>query len=505
VSTVTARVDSRIHLPLAGIPQEALDLMKSALTFPNEEREAAKREQRWGWQEMASTIDLWSQDDEHLYMPRGFGHSVVTGLREYGVETVFDDRRSAPEMSPETLEALVHRRPLWDHQKRAMDDLVKAQQGVLESPTGSGKTVTMLAIAALTRMRCLVVVDRVPLLDQWAQRAHDDLGFRDIGIIGDSQWVEGDLTIALRQSLWSRLHELDVTRFWQRYGMGVVDEVHHLTAETLLAIVSRQTSRLLFGPSATPARSKVKLAIVKSMIGHVEHKTPRDELYRKGILVRPKVVQVPTGFEYPYHPAVRAPGGWQECPLPNCRRDGPHSHRSNYPQMVSKLVKDRERAVTVASKLFQHRQRYQLVITRQVQHIAIMAEAMRDVLSREVDEEGWPDLFELTAKTDSYGREAINEAALADRPRPFVIMSTLAEEALDIPVLDRIHMPFPVRADYLIVQQVGRGERSHPLKRDVLVLDYCDWNVSVTASQAQSRARVYRKAGYEIDRLPVAV
>jgi superfamily II DNA or RNA helicase len=79
-----------------------------------------------------------------------------------------------------------------------------------------------------------------------------------------------------------------------------------------------------------------------------------------------------------------------------------------------------------------------------------------------------------------------------------VILATVADEGVDIPRLDRLHLTWPQRQELALVQQLGRVLRTHPDKREVVVYDYVD-DEGMLVSQATARMRVYRKFGYPVE------
>jgi superfamily II DNA or RNA helicase len=79
-----------------------------------------------------------------------------------------------------------------------------------------------------------------------------------------------------------------------------------------------------------------------------------------------------------------------------------------------------------------------------------------------------------------------------------VILATVADEGVDIPRLDRLHLTWPQRQELGLVQQLGRVLRTHPDKREVVVYDYVD-DEGMLVSQATARVRVYRKSGYPVE------
>lgn len=75
----------------------------------------------------------------------------------------------------------------------------------------------------------------------------------------------------------------------------------------------------------------------------------------------------------------------------------------------------------------------------------------------------------------------------------------MADEGLDIPRLDRVHLTYPSRAEGKIEQQVGRIQRAFPGKKRAVVHDYVD-NVSLLRNQALNRRKVYKQIGLEVTR-----
>ncbi|MFB6119027.1 DEAD/DEAH box helicase family protein [Halosegnis sp.] len=128
---------------------------------------------------------------------------------------------------------------LRDYQQAALDAWETADyQGVLELPTGSGKTVIALAAIATLETPTLVVVPTVDLLEQWRGELtrEFDLPVGQMG--GGTQQVE-PLTVATYDSAYLRADELG-----DQFGFVVFDEVHHLGGEGY-----RDIARLLAAPA----------------------------------------------------------------------------------------------------------------------------------------------------------------------------------------------------------------------------------------------------------------
>jgi len=71
-------------------------------------------------------------------------------------------------------------------------------------------------------------------------------------------------------------------------------------------------------------------------------------------------------------------------------------------------------------------------------------------------------------------------------------------EGFDDPRLDTLFMTMPVSFKGKIVQYAGRLHRDYHGKRNVLIYDYVDQNVSVLNRMYQRRLKTYKAMGYDV-------
>jgi superfamily II DNA or RNA helicase len=520
------------------LPAGAFELIKTALLVWNEDRQKKLDEKIWGAWNEPEWIPLYREEHRRdgsrvLLMPRGFASQLNYGLVQFGYEVEWTDMRSTADAEPGYYVPFV----LRDYQIDAAIKLLQAEQGVYESPAGSGKTTTILGALAWADQRAIVIVDRANLLEQWRARAARFLGLsldlsdpRSVGKIGEDVWQERDLTIALRQSLWSRLWEVQATGMFKRYGAVVVDEVHHAAADTLREIVSEAQTRLLWGVSATPVKTETKGKIVYSTIGPIVARTSREELYERDVLVKPSVELIFTGHDdvfWATHDATRAKVDGQmvwRCDVPDCRKAGSkHGHRNNYSSVKKHLVESEERAAIIAERVVSERGHVHLVASSELKHLDVLraateaagwdgpifmlrgeenAEGLSQDIATAIEEGGFWETYETKEENPATGR-AVKVTKLRrtshDMPhgREAVIFSTVAGEGLDIPPIDRVHVSFPMRQESAVIQLIGRGERTAPGKADSVIIDYRD-RCSVFAEQGLERERVFRYLGLTI-------
>lgn len=524
---VPATISSEILIRVEDLPQDQIDLLKAAVTFKNEEREKADRLQIFGRWDIPETIALWREErrrggDHVLCLPRGFAAQLIGGLASSGHEVQWDDRRSSVRSSPGYFKPFL----LRDYQWPFVADLIRAEQGIGHAPTASGKSVAALAMMAIVQQRSIVIVDKAALLDQWRERAAQFLGLSmnledddSVGMIGQDVWVERDLTICLRQTLSSRKWQTDALEWGSTWGLCIADEVHHLgSAETLIDVVRALPCRYMIGLSATPARTETQGMIIGSLIGPLVAMIDNQSLVDEGIVIEPVVRVVETGFEMDFWPTHDSHSDG-ECEKPGCKKTNQHSHKDNWEACLKALISDDHRNAMIAEEIVSDRGHVHLVFARRKAHL----EAIRTAL----DEAGWDGpVYDLTGKQNADGESQEISRAIAsggfweldaerkkktkkvvfrrvrDSPtgaREAVVLSTVADEGLDIPPIDRIHVVYPLRQRVPTIQLVGRGTRSADGKHDCVVVDYKDSGCSVLADQHAERMRTYRSQGLALE------
>lgn len=149
-------------------------------------------------------------------------------------------------------------------------------RGVVVLPTGAGKTVVALAIAARLGFRTLVVVPTIDLLGQWRQgiseRLHVPLS--EVGMIGGGKRTLRELTVITYDS--AAMPHRDLSGF----GLLIVDEVHHLPAPAYRAIAGKVAAPFRLGLSATPERSDAGHFDLDRLIGPIVFRRSPAELAR---------------------------------------------------------------------------------------------------------------------------------------------------------------------------------------------------------------------------------
>lgn len=494
---VPVQVDTHLRVDGNLLGHDLVDNILDEVTLVSHEREDGKRLNRYGWWDLPENILMADLDGDTLVLPRGYALQLKLLLRERGLKVWWQDRtvwhRGAPVFGKDEFSYLAH-------QPAAVRKIIKHRQGIYKAPTGSGKTVSALGVIwELHPRRSIVLVDRINLVDQWKSRIVEHTGLRpdQIGVIGDGEWSEGVITIATVQTLHRHIKRLRREGWFDLWDLVCLDECHHVTAETLLELIQCFPARYRFGMSATPDKTGL-FEIALNALGEVFYETTHEELRRLGLLVEPEVTVVPTEFTFVYwrdHKADKK----GNCEKPDCKLRKPfHGHRNNYAQLKDALVTDAERNIMILDQIARGYQTgaVQLVITDQTKHIDYLMEEWNATHGQFVPEDH---VHVLTGKQKRKKREAII-AEIETVDEPHVIFSTIAGEALDIPIIAHVHLIYPTRNPRKTEQNIGRATRMHDRKGDSLIYDYVDVNVPILVGQFRSRRwKCYEPLGFTVN------
>jgi len=449
-------IDTHLRIDESEIKEEWKKGLVDFCSVPNEAKQVAIREHIRGAKHMPDKIKLGGFEDGYFVAPRGLCTEILERLKKVGVEVEVEDNRVSNQ-----LEEIIPKVTLREDQSRAVNySILPHEQGIANMSTGFGKTVVGLCAAAKSKEKTIILVNKISLATQWIDRCKEHIGV-EMGLIGDNEWDHNkQFTVATLQSLYSKRKELDDDDWWSQFGFVIHDESHHISGETYYDIVNRFPARFRIGLSATLGKSPAKSKISKMTFGPVIYESLQ-------LKFKPIVNKVHTDFEFQF----------EGTSFINGKRV-----QNNYSKLLKALIQDEERNRLVAKNVASDPKAAHLVVSRRLAHLG-------DIKDLTI-EYGFPAdrCFMLTGKETLEERENVAQEAAHGA---IAIFSTIADEGLDIPRLDRIHLPFPSKDPEAIKQQVGRGLRQHPNKTDCIVYDYVDSKCSVLKNQFRKRLTGY--------------
>ena len=150
----------------------------------------------------------------------------------------------------------------------------KRERGVVELPTGSGKTVLAIGAIAALSTPTLVVVPTIDLLEQWHGELEAEFGDETaIGRLGGGVQRVEPITVSTYDSAYLRADELG-----DRFGLVVFDEVHHLGGEGYRDIARLSAAPARLGLTATFERPDGAHEAIEELVGEVVYRLSAEEL-----------------------------------------------------------------------------------------------------------------------------------------------------------------------------------------------------------------------------------
>lgn len=173
---------------------------------------------------------------------------------------------------------------LRPYQQAAMDDwretnrwaTIKETQpapaGVLELPTGSGKTVLGVTAIEELGVATLIVVPTIDLLEQWVRELEREFDV-PVGRFGGGQQRQEVLTVSTYDSAYLKADSVG-----DRFGLVIFDEVHHLGGEGYREIARLLAAPARMGLTATFERPDGAHETIAEIVGPLVHQIDADEL-----------------------------------------------------------------------------------------------------------------------------------------------------------------------------------------------------------------------------------
>lgn len=441
-------VDAEACLEGAGETLKAI--IRQNLTIINPKYQAAKRYSRWIGKKLKPRLYFFQEHRDRLSFPRGFVNQAILLSREITgtAPEIVDNRRRLPPMDFAFHGTLRH------YQQEAVDAVLRHSFGVLEAGTGSGKTVMALNIIVARKQPTLIIVHTKELLHQWRERIHEFLHI-EAGQAGAGRLDIQPVTVAIVNTARRNLATLP-----EEFGQIIVDECHRVPASLFTDVVSSFDSYFMLGLSATAFRREDDMTrLIYTYMGDRLHAVNRRVLAETGAVVRPELVQRPTGFKYGFH--------------------------GDYAKLIKALAANENRNDQIADEIVEivraGHEGTVLVVSDRVAHC--------EILQRKLARHGFESVL-LTGRVPADQRARIVEEVRDGRVRVLISTLQLIGEGFDCPGLSTLVLSTPIKFEGRLLQVVGRIMRPSASKK-AQVIDYVDMQVPVLRRSANARRLVF--------------
>ena len=419
------------------------------------------------------TFSVFDEDTDSF--PVGLLHKAIDVFKEMNVDVTIVDRRkriSAPIQ-------LQYKGPkLYHYQVRAAARFLENEIGTIQIPTGGGKTVVALYLMTKVGQRTLVIMHKKELLYQWFKQVVTNLNVtpKEIFLLGDSSGLKHVLQryamddrpateisqvlyeperykvgIVMIQSLTSRLNN-DPERtvnFLNLFNFVIVDEAHHVPAETMKNALMRMHARWRLGLSATPWRTGTDDIIREGQVGPVIYIIEPNVLVKDGFIARPRFFLSDWDFNGDISRDLYLNNGHYRWPF----------ELKNYISSPARC----QAIAAHAAKLFDDGHRV---------FVDVNLIKMGKQVEKYLRDAGYPVKFLMGKHKTGERQQVLNEFNRSSYR--FILVSTLLGEGVDIPNMTAIIIGRGGKSSIALIQAIGRALRPKPDDNTAVIVNLID-------------------------------
>ena len=441
-------LSNTIKISRNGLTSKLTHFLKEELNFANSEYFIKKKTGRNTF-ETARYFKLIEESENEIFIPRGFIGKLLRFCKESQIEFDFvDERKLSPSIS------YAFNAAFRNHQLDVIKTVSKKDYGVIVAPPGSGKTIIGLKIIADKRQPALIIVHRKQLLEQWTERIEAFLGIpkRDIGIIGQGKSKIGkQITVATIQSLPKQIESVQ-----NQFGTIIVDECHHVPAETFRNTIEKLQTYYLYGLTATPFRKYNDGKMIFTHLGEIIANIQPTEIEN---YKQVKIIIRNTELDVPYN-----------------------SKTDNFEAFSKILVHDtaRNKLILENVKTELNQGKKAVIITERKDHIDTLYLFLKQ--SYEV--------IALSGEDSETSKKAKWKILQEGNFQVLITTGQYFGEGTDLNNINCLFLVYPFSFEGKLIQYIGRVQRS---EINPIIYDYRDYKIDYLDKLFLKRNTYYRK------------
>ena len=360
----------------------------------------------------------------------------------------------------------------YEMQKEIAATAVKKQRGVIQAPTGSGKTTIAMLIASMFRedkipptRRILFLCHTISLLTQTYEE-FKRAGFKHLHVIGGGQAKAIDSNKQIHIATIQSFVKIPMQIYCDQFDVVIVDEVHHINSISSQygKVLTQLLAPIRIGFTATIPSDREAALALEGIIGPVIGKVSIQEGVDLKIMAKPTIKLIPV----PYNPVYGDIRKYQDL-------------------YKAAIVDGRARNTLIAGKAIELAKAglSSLIIVKEIQHGDNLIGVLRI--------KGIKCEF-VQGNTEGDTREKIKKA-LDKKDLKIVICTTVWKEGINIPSLNCVINAAGGKSEIATLQAIGRGLRSVPGKKEIVIVDFLD-PYKYLAQHAIQRIAIYVEAGW---------
>ena len=445
---LTILLQQNISVQRNGLTTPLINFLKEELNFTNSEYFIKKKSGKntFGTEKYFKLVE---ETENQIIIPRGFIGKLLRFCKEQNLEFDFQDNRKLKDEISYSFNAT-----LRNHQEKIVETVSKKDFGVIVAPPSSGKTVMGLKIISEKKQPALIVVHRKQLLEQWQERVQAFIGIpkQEIGIIGQGKTKIGkQITIATIQSLPKQIEQIH-----NQFGTILVDECHHIPAETFRNTIDKLNTFYLYGLTATPFRKYNDDKLIFAFLGEIISEITSNEIEN---FQHAQIIVRNTNLDVPFN-----------------------SKTDNFETLSKILVHDSERNKLILNDINKEIQKGKriVIITERKEHIDTLYIFLKQ--SYEV--------VTLSGDDSESNRKSKRQTLLQGNFQVLITTGQYFGEGSDLPNINSLFLVYPFSFKGKLIQYIGRVQRS---EINPTIYDYRDIKIDYLNKLFLKRNTYYRK------------
>ena len=377
---------------------------------------------------------------EHIYAFKLNEDNTVSLPFAYGVKYLDLNRKKRECFSQVNVEFIGQlREQQKDVYENSKELLSKNGYTMLSLPTGFGKTFLSIKLSTVTKLKTLIIVNKIVLMNQWVESIKKVCPKSKIQVLKTSS-VDDDVDFYI-------INAINVSKkpihFFRDIGTLIVDECHLIMAECLSKCMNYIFPRYVIGLSATPYRTDGMDPLIQLYFGE---DTIVKSLHRKH-----KVYKVQTDFTPAY----------------TLTKDG----KVNWGSLLDSQSNDEERNELIIQIVKRYKDRNILILSKRVEQGNFFYNRLKE------ENES---VTSLIGKQQEFDHDA----------RILVGTTSKCGTGFDFPKLDCLILASDIQQYY--IQALGRVLRRPDV--EPIIFDLVDENY-ILKLHFQRRVEVYKEIG----------
>jgi superfamily II DNA or RNA helicase len=391
---------------------------------------------------------------------------IVKDLNEIGATDIeWDNKPDEVEMPIPSVGNFEYR----EYQKKAIYQCLKKRRAIVDSPTGSGKTLIMAGcIAALQQDRDItaVILFREKGILNQTYEFFKRCDIRDLGYNSGEGFIHGKVMLSTVQSI-----EKIVDTHLRDTELLMIDEAHQFCkGETTIAAIEsfpNASYRLAF--TATPPREKAKdinaRMVLEGAFGPVYTTRTAEDLIKDGALAKP-IIQIVDNT-----PVSAISEGL--------------SYQEIYEEYVVNCDRRNDKIKTIVSKVYQSNPNAKiLILVKNLQHIENLQSRIENC-------------YTIEGKDDIDSRyDIINKFVKDDKPAT-IIGTNVMQTGISIDEISHMVNARGLSGEVPTLQGLGRGIRKADGKDKMYFYDFYD-HMPYLENHSRQRIRHYETLKFEV-------